>query len=114
MFVEGKSSFSVDRDLVGGRTTSFVDEFDLQNGFADIMIPFGEQANVTLRGGRQELLFGSQRLVGPGDYTEVPHTFDGVQTIVQIGGWTVTPFWTQAVIVGKYNINTSTTDHLLF
>jgi len=78
------------------------------------MIPFGEQANVTLRGGRQELLFGSQRLVGPGDFTQVPHTFDGVQTIVQIGGWTVAPFWTQAVIVDKYNINTSTTAHEFF
>ena len=63
------------------------------------MIPFSKEANVTLRGGRQELLFGSQRLVGPGDFTQVPHTFDGAQAIGQIGGWTVTPFWTQAVIV---------------
>ena len=50
MFAEGKSSFVLDRDLVGGRTTSFVDELDLQNGFADIMIPLGEHADVTLRG----------------------------------------------------------------
>jgi len=115
MYVEGKSALvPVNRKLQGDNSTAFYDQNSLFNGFADIMIPFGEQANVTLRGGRQELLFGSQRLVGPGDYTEVPHTFDGVQTIVQIGGWTVTPFWTQAVIVGKYNINTSTTDHLLF
>src|SRR5262249_61697009 len=78
------------------------------------MIPFTKEANVTLRGGRQELLFGSQRLVGPGDYTQVPHTFDGAQVIGQIGGWTLTPFWTQAVIVDKYNINTSSQDQQLF
>src|SRR4029453_18878596 len=47
------------------------------NGFADVMIPLGDLASVTLRGGRQELIFGSQRLVGPGDFTQVPHTFDG-------------------------------------
>ena len=29
MFAEGKSSFASDRDLQGGRTTAFVDEFDL-------------------------------------------------------------------------------------
>jgi hypothetical protein len=45
------------------------------------------------------LLFGSQRLVGPGDFTQVPHTFDGAQAIVRIADWTVIPFWTQAVIV---------------
>src|SRR6267142_5210734 len=55
MFVEGKSSMALDRDLQGGRTTAFVDEVDLLNGFMDIMIPLGELASVTLRGGRQEL-----------------------------------------------------------
>jgi Alginate export len=42
VFVEGKSAFALDRDLVGGRTTSFVDEFDLLNGFADIVLPLGD------------------------------------------------------------------------
>src|SRR5262249_58031174 len=36
------------------------------------------------------------------------------QVIGQIGGWTVTPFWTQAVIVEKYNVNTSSNDNQLF
>ena len=68
MYVEGKSALvPVNRKLQGGNTTAYYDQNSLFNGFADIMIPFGEQANVTLRGGRQELLFGSQRLVGPGD-----------------------------------------------
>jgi hypothetical protein len=115
LYAEGKSALvPVNRELQGGNSTAFYDQNSLFNGFADIMIPFAEQANVTLRGGRQELLFGSQRLVGPGDFTQVPHTFDGVQTIVQIGGWTVAPFWTQAVIVDKYNINTSTSAHQFF
>src|SRR5260370_9620327 len=76
MFAEGRSSFALDRDLVGGRTTSFVDEFDMQNGFADIMIPFGhpfgQEASVTLRGGRQELIFRSQLPGRPRGTTHVP------------------------------------------
>jgi len=115
LYVEGKSALvPVNRDLQGKNSTAYYDQNSLFNGFADIMIPFTKEANVTLRGGRQELLFGSQRLVGPGDYTQVPHTFDGAQVIGQIGGWTLTPFWTQAVIVDKYNINTSSQDHQLF
>src|SRR6266404_6285519 len=107
MFAEGRSAFALDRELAGGRTTSFVDEFDLMNGFADIMIPLGEQASVTLRGGRQELIFGSQRLVGPGDFTQVPRAFEGGAAIGQIAGWTITPFWAQPVVVDKYRFNQS-------
>ena len=118
MFAEGRSSFALDRDLAGGRTTAYVDEFDMQNGFADIMIPFGhpfgQEASVTLRGGRQELIFGSQRLVGPGDFTQVPRTFEGGAAIAHIAGWTITPFWTQAVVVDKYRFNKSTSDLRFF
>ena len=114
MFAEGKSAFALDRDLVGGRTNAFVDEFDLLNGFADIMIPFGPQASVTLRGGRQELIFGSQRLVGPGDFTQVPRTFEGGAAYGQIADWTITPFWVQSVVVSQYTFNKSTSDLQLF
>jgi hypothetical protein len=115
VFAEGKSAFALDRDLVGGRTTAFVDEFDLLNAFADIMIPLGGQASATLRGGRQELIFGSQRLVGPGDFTQVPRTFDGGTASLRIADWTIMPFWTEAVpIIHKYRFNESTSDQKLF
>jgi hypothetical protein len=114
MFAEGRSALALDRDLAGGRTTAYVDEIDLMNGFADIMIPFGQQASVTLRGGRQELIFGSQRLVGPGDFTQVPRSFDGGAAIGQIAGWTITPFWTQSVVIDKYRFNESTSDLQLY
>jgi len=114
MFAEGRSAFALDRDLVGGRTTAYVDELDLMNGFADIMIPFGQKANVTLRGGRQELIFGSQRLVGPGDFTQVPRAFEGGAAIAQIVDWTITPFWAQSVVIDKYHFNKSTSDLQLF
>src|SRR5438132_6965302 len=114
MFAEGRSAFALDRDLQGGRTNAFVDELDLMNGFADVMIPLGQQASVTLRGGRQELIFGSQRLVGPGDFTQVPRAFEGGAAIAQIAGWTITPFWAQSVVIDKYRFNKSTSDLQLF
>jgi hypothetical protein len=114
LYFEGKSSLSTDRELQGRNSTGFYDEIDLFNGFAEGVIPFNKDAGVTLRGGRQELLYGSQRLVGPGDFTQVPHNFDGAQAIFRIAGWTMTPFWTQAVIVDKYQFDKSSPDHQFF
>ena len=114
LYFEGKSSLSTDRDLQGRNSTGFYDQADLFNGFADVVIPFSKDTGVTLRGGRQELLFGSQRLVGPGDFTQVPHTFDGAQAIFRIADWTVIPFWTQAAIVDKYKFDKSSPDRQFY
>ncbi len=114
VFAEGKSALSTDRELIGGRSNAFVDTIDLQNGFADLMIPFGSQASVTFRGGRQELLFGAQRLVGPSDYTNVRRTFDGGGGIIKFRDWTITPFWAELVDVFKYNFNRASSDRQLF
>jgi len=114
IFAEGKSALTTDRDLLGGNSNTFVDTIDLQNGFADIMIPLGDQASVTLRGGRQELIFGAQRLVGVSDWTNVRRTFDGGTGIVQVGDWTITPLWVEFVAVQKYRFNESTADQKLY
>jgi len=114
VFAEGKASFALDRDLTGGRTPSYVDEFDLQNGFADINIPISDAVMVTLRGGRQELLFGSQRLVGPSDWSNVRRTWDGAAAITRLGEWTVHPFWAELAVVDKYKFNESTGDQRLW
>jgi hypothetical protein len=69
---------------------------------------------VTLRGGRQELIFGAQRLVGVSDFTNARRTFDGGTGIVRVGDWTITPFWAELVVVRQYRFNKSTTDQQLF
>jgi len=46
LYAEGRSALSVDRDLEGGNSTGYYDQADLMNGFVDITIPFGTQANV--------------------------------------------------------------------
>jgi Alginate export len=105
LFVEGKSSLATDRDLQGEDSNGFVDEIDLQNAFIDATIPFGERSSLRLRGGRQELLFGAQRLVSPLDWSNVRRTFDGGSGIVKLQDWTVTPFWASLVTVRQYQFN---------
>lgn len=60
-----------------------------------------EYANVgdsgfSFRIGRQELVFGSQRLVGNGDWFQVGRAFDGGLAMYDDENWTVSAFATQA------------------
>ncbi|MEX2215527.1 MAG: alginate export family protein [Phycisphaeraceae bacterium] len=106
VFVQGKSALSTDRDLLGGRRGLDEDDLDLQNAFLDFMFPItGSEASVTLRVGRQELLFGKQRLVSPLDWANTRRTFDGLAAIIKAGEWTLTPFYTMPVAVEKYDFN---------
>lgn len=57
---------------------------DLLQGFADVEI-----GPVTLRGGRQMLSLGTERLVGTRYGPNVPLAFDGARGIVRIGAATV-------------------------
>lgn len=105
-FIEGKSALlTPDRDLPGTRRTLDVDEIDLQQAFADLKLPLDENTTLTIRGGRQELLFGAQRLVSPLDWSNTRRTWDGVSAILDIGEWRVTGFWAQFAPVRKYEFN---------
>ncbi len=54
-----------------------VDQFDLQQGFADLKASIGENASVTFRGGRQEITLGSGRLVDVREGPNIRLSFDG-------------------------------------
>lgn len=71
---------------------------DLLNAFVDVKIADlgGDPAYV--RAGRQELLFGSQRLVSPLDWANTRRTFQGVRTFRQTEKWDFDAFWVQPVI----------------
>lgn len=108
-FVELKSAYVADRDLPGSRRTLDMDTFDVQNAFVDVRIPIDE-ATLTLRPGRQELLFGRQRLVSPLDWANARRTFDGVGAILDFAGWKLHSFWTRPVEVRKYDFNKTDND----
>ncbi len=110
IFVEGKSAGATERDLPGGRRTLDVDTLALQNAYVEISVPLAPAGEFTLRPGRQELLYGSQRLVSPLDWSNTRRTFDGGTVIYEHGIWNIDAFWVRPVEIRKYKWNKTDTD----
>ena len=68
------------------------DEPDVQNLFAEIWARHDAQTKLGLRAGRQELLFGKQRVIGPSDWANNRRTFDGLRLIAHVRGWKIDGF----------------------
>jgi hypothetical protein len=66
---------------VGGvdrsRAAGFKDIFDLRQAY--VYFGRGEKGRIAVRAGRQDLLFGAQRLVGPLDWSNFGRSFDAVR-----------------------------------
>ncbi|TVQ62279.1 MAG: alginate export family protein [Phycisphaerales bacterium] len=104
-FVEVISANTTGRDLPGGKRPLDVDTFDLLNAFGDVRFSLDDDARLTLRLGRHELLFGRQRLVSPLDWVNSRRTFEGVSAILDWADWRISGFWTRPVTVRKYDWN---------
>ncbi len=83
-FVEGKHSEADER--TGGARPQDADALDLEQAFGDFKLPFNDTDSVTLRVGRQYLLYGAQRLISPLDWTDNRRTFDGVKVSMATPG----------------------------
>ncbi len=68
---------------------------DLLNAFVDLKLT----DNTTVRVGRQELLYGNQRLVSPLDWANTRRTFEGVRGLWKDGDLAVDVFYTNFVPV---------------
>jgi hypothetical protein len=71
---------------------------DLQQGFADLRAPIGQDGSVTFRGGRQEMLFGSARLVDVREGPNVRLSFDGGRAFYQSPNIRVDAFVVRPVV----------------
>ena len=74
-------------------------QFDLLNLFVDTKLLDGDHGNLTLRVGRQELLYGAQRTVSPLDWANTRRTFEGIRGLYQNGDTSIDAFWTAFVPV---------------
>ncbi len=74
------------------RVASDVDRLDIQQAFVDIDLPVDDAASATLRAGRQEMSFGSQRLVALRDVSNVRRSFDGFRSFYRGGGARIDAF----------------------
>lgn len=77
----------------------YIDQLDLQQAFVDLRLPWsaGHDRDPVLRFGRQEMAFGSQRLVAIRDAPNVRRNFDGVRFSGAVDGVNVDAFVTRPV-----------------
>ena len=71
---------------------------DILNLFVDLKLFDYEGKPVFVRGGRQEMLYGSQRLISTLEWANTRRTFEGVKLFRQGEHWDVDAFWVQPVI----------------
>jgi len=105
VFVQGDSAFETGRD--GGPRPTDRDELDLEQGFGDYLIPIGGDMALTLRAGRQYLQFGAERLIGPSDFLNARHTFDGFRADLDSKDNSLDFFLVRPVLVEFYRFDSS-------
>jgi hypothetical protein len=76
-----------------------VNRGDLLNAFGELNLWQCCDESLKLRVGRQELLYGSERLISPLDWANTRRTFDGAKLMWKSPDWNVDLFYTQPVAV---------------
>jgi len=76
-------------------------EADLLNLFADVRLFAGDRGNLKFRAGRQELLYGSERLISPLDWANTRRTFEGAKLMWAGEDWNIDGFYTRPVLVNR-------------
>ena len=105
VFVEGKTSHSTSRNLPGGRRGLDVDTFEVQQAFADWNVFSDDEQSLRVRFGREQLLFGAQRLVSPLPWANTLRHWDTISADYTNGPWAVKAFYAQFVPVRKRRFN---------
>jgi hypothetical protein len=91
-YVEGIDASSFGQDLPIQQID--VNRWDLLNAFVDVHLFDTETGTHTFRYGRQELLFGRQRLVSPLDWANTRRNFEGYRYMVKEKDWKLDVFAT--------------------
>ena len=91
--VFGQLKSGLESGRTGGPRPPDEDELDLHQAFIDTRL----NDVLTLRLGRQELAFGSQRLVSVREGPNVRQSFDGGQVIIRSDVWRIDSFFTLPV-----------------
>jgi hypothetical protein len=84
-FTELQSGFEMGR--TGGPRPTDEDRLELNQAFAEMRVGSGPRV-FTLRVGRQEVAFGSGRLISASEGRNVRRSFDALRPTVRLGSWT--------------------------
>ncbi|WP_046370756.1 alginate export family protein [Flavihumibacter petaseus] len=98
-FVQLQSSVAIGKN--GDRSAVEKNPLDLHQVFCEGILPIGSQQKLLLRAGRQELLYGSQRLVAVRDGPNSRQAFDAVQVNYMTRNFRADAFVSCYVIPGK-------------
>lgn len=96
-FVQGIAGYA--RGVGAGKGPADETGIDLLQGFADVRLPLAENASLTLRGGRELVALGSERLVGLRYGPNIPQAFDGGRAILEAGPVRIDAFAMRPVAV---------------
>jgi len=75
----------IEEGRTGGPRPTDLDRFDLHQAFIDVRLRDTSSARVTLRLGRQELAFGTGRLISPAEGLNLRRSLDGARINVKKG-----------------------------
>ena len=75
-----------------------VNRSDMLNLFADARVWCGDCGDLWFRAGRQELLYGAERLISPLDWANTRRTFEGYKLFWKGADWNVDFFATRPVL----------------
>lgn len=78
---------------------------DFLNLFGDVQLFETEAGRLWARVGRQELLYGDQRVVSPLDWANTRRTFEGYKLFWRGDQWNVDTFWVRPVPVDPHNFD---------
>ena len=97
----------------GGPLVTDVDRGDLMQGFLDLSVPVHD-GRATLRSGRQEISFGSSRLVSVRDGPNIRRAFDGVRGLWSNGSYRFDAFFAKPVTLlpDTFDDRTNNAEHL--
>jgi hypothetical protein len=94
-FGQLKSGLEYGRE--GGPRPPDRDQGDIHQAFVDGILSLGGDDSITLRLGRQEMNFGSSRLVSCREGPNVRQSFQGADVILKLEGWRLDTFVTRPV-----------------
>src|SRR5881397_261796 len=90
VFAQLKSGLENDRS--GGARPADRDDLDLHQLFFDVKLFSANDESLTVRVGRQELAYGSSRLISVREAPNVRQSFDGAKAILKLASWRVDAF----------------------
>src|SRR5215213_4883471 len=85
--VFGQLQSSLEDFRTGGPRPADRDDLDLHQAFFDASIPLAGSDAVTLRAGRQEMAYGSQRLISVRESPNNRLAFDAARVLTRFGEW---------------------------